>query len=149
MENTHKFSMEYNSYMAFENSPSLDQPEKPRTPMNRWFYLNRRSLLVLVLIAMVLLMILSGLAVGPALNSSQSGGLDGCLHAAQPDGKALAATVTIGSFSKTTDADGCFFFASLPPGNYLLTIKTTSQDMQVPVTIEANKAVGLGSITVP
>lgn len=143
--------------MAFENSPSLDQPEKPRTPIKRWFYLNRRSLLVLVVIVMILLMILSGLAVGPALKSAQPGGLDGCLHAAQPDGKLLAATVTMestnrfstGSFSSTTSADGCFFFASLPPGNYQLTIKTGSREMQVPVSIEANKAVGLGSITVP
>ena len=81
---------------------------------------------------------------------------DGCTKG-KPDGKLLAATVTMestnkfstGSFSSTTSADGCFFFASLPPGNYQLTIKTGSREMQVPVSIEANKAVGLGSITVP
>ena len=133
--------------MAFENSPSLADPEKPRTPLSRWLYLHRRSLLALVVVGGVLLLVVSGLAVGPALKSAQPGGLDGCLQTTA--GKPLVTDVTIGTFSRRTSADGCFFFASLPPADYQLVISATPHDLSVPVKIEANKAVSLGSITVP
>ena len=164
MEKPHKFSMApaiaspkgisvnfialvYNICMAFENSPSLNDPEKPRTPFSRWLYLKRRSLLALVVVAGVLLLVVSGLAVGPALQAARPGGLDGCLQT--PDGKPLVTTVTIGTFTRSTYADGCFFFASIAPGETQLVISTVPQAMLIPVKIEANKAVDLGTITVP
>ena len=133
--------------MSFEDSPSLDDPEQPNVPIGRWLQLHQRRLWALIGILAVILIMTAGLAVGPVLRPSQPGGLDGCLQT--PAGKALSATVTIGSLSRSTYADGCFFFISLPPGEYQLIISGSPHDLQIPVKIESNKATGLGTITVP
>ena len=131
--------------MAFENSPSLEEPEKPRINFKRWLYLNRRILLAVIGAVIVIALVIIGL-VSPTLHPAAAGGLDGCLQTSA--GKPLTTTVRIAAISRATSADGCFFFPGIPAGDYQLIISTAPRDVTIPVKIEANQAVGLGTITV-
>ena len=134
--------------MAFENSPRLDQPDKPGAPARPRFVLNRRGLLAVLGLALAFLLLAIGLAAAPKLRPAEPGGLDGCLQTQA--GQPLAnTTVSVGTNTRLTGADGCFFWASLPAGDYQMVITAQPQNKVVPVKIESGKAAELGTITVP
>ncbi len=134
--------------MHSERSPGFDQP-KPRMPRitTGWIKRHRRSLWALLAVIVVVDLLVLAVFLSPGMHE-EPGGLDGCV--ATTAGTPLQTTVQVGDQRRTTFADGCFFFAALPPGRHQLRIETaTGAISAVAVTIKAGEASGLGVITVP
>jgi hypothetical protein len=90
----------------------------------------------------------SGYYVFPSIFHQQPGGLDGCLLSAS--GQPVAAAVKVGDAERQTYSDGCFFFASLPPGNRQLSVMTsTGVVLTRTVRIIPDQAVALGTVQMP
>jgi hypothetical protein len=132
--------------MDFENSPPLNYSKKPPRSFKRWLEKNRRIILAIIVVLIVSLLTAVFLMIAPTLHPQPPGGLEACLLT--PGGKPVVTTVKIATFSRTTGLNGCFFFPSIPPGDYQLIISTTSRDVTVPIKIISNEAVDLESITI-
>lgn len=134
--------------MAFEDSPNLDGSTPARYQAGNWLFRYRRLILItvigltLLLAAFTLLAYLLGRP--PDLGV---GGLEGCLAAG--DGSPRVAEIRLAGYSKMTGADGCFFFAALPPGNYeMQVLLENGEAWSTPVEIVADQALNLGTLTV-
>jgi len=134
--------------VTFENSPSLDanstsgkKPPRLGAAKVRILLYSLMGLLVVIFLGVVF----SHLATRPS--ELPVGGLDGCVIS--PDGVPLVSSVEIGKQNKSTFSDGCFFFAAVPPGEYLITIKPSlGGEWSQKITILSGQAVALGEITI-
>ena len=133
--------------MSPEDSPTLEKAvaamEQAAAPV-----LPRRDTRRLLLrITIALCLVLLGVFIYRlATPRPANGGLDGCLRT--PDGAALTASVRIQNQPGVVGADGCFFFASLPPGAQILIVQLPGGDWQQPVTVLPGKAISLGDVVV-
>ena len=133
--------------MAFENSPLLGEPTPARLTFTSWVYKNRRIILALTVVAFVFGMAVFIIQILLVLHPAAPGPLDGCLATATGD--PLVTTVRIGTITRPTYDDGCFFFfPNIPPGKQELIISTPSGEVSLPVMIISDQAIALGTIVV-
>lgn len=131
--------------MSFENSPKVGK--RPRTPFDWHAWVRRHRLVLLGICGLILMgnLVFLSIQVAPVMLAPEPGGVDGCIVNAT--GQPLGAIVMVNGLSRHTFADGCFFFAHLPPGEQSLSVST---DMGIrwtqPVVIKSGKAVGLGTL---
>ena len=132
--------------MAFQNSPKLGNPTKPVLSLSGWLY-RLRYLMAGLTFLLVVVDILVVLIVRPDQIDATVGGMDGCLTDGR--GQPVAASVAIGDQVRSTTADGCFFFAQLPPGTQQLRVQVDGNVVYGQnVNILSGQAVGLNSIQV-
>jgi hypothetical protein len=136
----------YNHSMAFENSPRLDKPSVTQVSFWGRVYQFRRIILVLAVIVVLISSAALAILLVPAIYATPPGGLEGCLI--NTSGAPLVTTVRSGTISAATDANGCFFFPSLPAGGQQLIVTTPAREVNLPVTIVSNEATSLGTITI-
>ncbi|HWQ45695.1 MAG TPA: carboxypeptidase-like regulatory domain-containing protein [Longilinea sp.] len=75
------------------------------------------------------------------------GGLDGCFL--DPDGISITGSFQVGDQMKILDQDGCFFFATLPPGTYTGEVYHEGALLwQESIQIQSGEATGLGTVLV-
>lgn len=132
--------------MAFERSPGLDGTPRHRGLIT-WIFNHKRSMYIASAIASGLLIaMLTFLLIGNQQPDPVVGGLDGCITSANGP---VAATVKIADQTAVAQEDGCFFFASVPPGDHPLTLHLDDGSViQREVTIVPGQATMLGNITV-
>lgn len=132
--------------MAFENSPILGEDGVvERRSLRAWLALHRRWLIILA----ALFLLADAWLIVQLVRPAAPGGLDGCVVTAsgQP---VVSAIIRAGQVERMTFADGCFFFPSLQPGTYQVSIATDGEVVwSQPVTIISGQAVGLETIRVP
>ena len=132
--------------MAFERSPGLDG-----TPQHRglitWIFDHKRTMYIASAIAAGLLIaVLAFLLISSQPRDLVAGGLDGCI--VSPTDDPVAATARIADQTAATQDDGCFFFASVPPGDHTLVLRLDDGTVvQRKVTIVPGQATMLGNIT--
>jgi hypothetical protein len=82
-----------------------------------------------------------------AVTAPAPGGVDGCVTA---DNQPVSAMVWVDDLSRHTFANGCFFFATLSPGDHALRIVLDNgSEWAQPITIKSGHAVGLGTLRSP
>jgi len=133
--------------MAFEQSPKFgDDGIKSRQSLHGWLIKNERVLYVVTGILVLIVLGMSAYVLG--FFSGDPGGLDGCIVNAA--GEPVTGVAKVDLTQSNIAADGCFFFAELPPGNHELVIQSSEgSTFEQPVTIVSGQAVGLGVITMP
>lgn len=133
--------------MAFEQSPELGEGGiKSRQSLREWLVRNERALYVVTGILVLIVFGMSARVLG--IFSGKPGGLDGCIINAA--GEPVTGVAQVDLIQSNIPADGCFFFAELPPGNHELVIQTSSgPSFKQTVTIVSGQAVGLGTLTMP
>jgi len=133
--------------MAFERSPEFgDGGIKSRQTLRELLAKNERVLYAVTGILIVIVLILSARVLWGA--SAEPGGLDGCIINAA--GEPITGTAQADKSQSLISADGCFFFAELPPGEHELVIETSlGSSIKQAVTILSGQAVALGIITIP
>jgi hypothetical protein len=132
--------------MAFENSPSLDQPSETRpSSLKDRIYQNRRKWIMAGVIFAVLWLAGTGALFLLSSNVfSPPGGAEGYL--VTPTGQPAQALITISDVKVRTYEDGYFFFPELRPGEHEMIIETTYGVWRQPVIIISDQAVDLGKI---
>ncbi|MBP1467318.1 hypothetical protein EYB53_016515 [Candidatus Chloroploca sp. M-50] len=131
--------------MRSDANPRLPQPRPGLEHFNRdWFH--RRRFWIWGAVAGIVLLEL--LLVVWLLFPAAPGGLDGCL--ASPEGAPVMAMVTVGTQRKATYADGCFFFAELPPGRQQVVLEpVVGAPVRFEVEIVSDQALTLGTLMIP
>ncbi|NTU54970.1 MAG: carboxypeptidase regulatory-like domain-containing protein [Anaerolineales bacterium] len=133
--------------MAFENSPKLKNPSKPVRTFSGWVYSLRVALLGFTVLLVVFDFLFLAYKIEPDWFTRPSGGLDGCI--ATSSGAPVAATVWVDNNSRSTFEDGCFFFASLTPGEHQFQVQTEAGIVYIQtVDIPSDQAIGLGIIQI-
>jgi hypothetical protein len=133
--------------MSFENSPRLDEPDSNRLPFSSWVFKHRRLILAFTGLVLVFSVAIFVIQIRSALQAAVPGALDGCLETASGD--PLVTTVRIGSITRPTYADGCFFFfPNIPPGQQEMIVSLPSGELSIPVMIISNQATALGTVVV-
>jgi len=134
--------------MKLEKSPTLKDSLSPRSTPTLGELLSRYRWVLPVILGAILLLDAIALAfiMLNATGSPAVGGLEGCVQTAG-GAPVSAATLTVAGSSRQTYDDGCFFFATLPAGDYELLIDTEGGTWQESVSITAGQATSLGTIT--
>ena len=133
--------------MAFENSPRLDGKSSLKIGKTRNWISRNRIQIILVFAGIGILLI--GWNLLPAVIERSAtvkyGGLDGCLM--EGESSAAVRLVAILDQEKFTDEQGCFFFARVPEGEYMLKVQLNSSwEPVLPVEIKGGNATILGEI---
>jgi hypothetical protein len=133
--------------MAFEHNPEFGNGGiKSRQTLHELLVKNERILYSVTGILLVIVLVLSLRMSG--IFSGEPGGLDGC--AVNTAGEPVTGTAQVETAQALISADGCFFFAELPPGEHELVIKTSGgSSLSQLVEIISGQAVELGIIVVP
>ena len=133
--------------MAFEQSPEFrDGKIQSRWSVPEWLAKNQRVLFAVTGILVVIVLVMSARMLG--ISSGKPGGLDGCITSVA--GEPLTGNAQADHVLRSIPADGCFFFAELPPGEGELLIQTSNGLIKKQaVKIISGQAVGLGIITIP
>ncbi len=133
--------------MAFENSPNLHGSRAGRIPFRTWFYQHRRLIWALAGVVFLLWAALFAFSAWRVIQPPMPGALEGCL--VTPAGEPMITIVRIGTLTRPTYSDGCFFFfPQIPPGRQELVIATDSGEVRLMVTIHSDQATSLGTVTI-
>jgi hypothetical protein len=133
--------------MAFEHNPEFgDGGIKSRQTLHELLVKNERILYSVTGILLVIVLALSLYVTG--IFSGEPGGLAGCVVNAA--GEPVTGTAQVETTPALVSADGCFFFAELPPGEHELVIETSGgSSLSQLVEIISGQAVELGIIAIP
>lgn len=135
--------------MAFSESPKFSGGEIVSRPsLGSWMKKNRRWLLVIIAILVVVDSFVVSYASNPTAYQPEPGGMDGCLLTT--DGQPASGSVRVDGILRPIYLDGCFFFPSLSAGKHQFSVETgggvfLTQD----VTIPSGDAIGLGTLSLP
>lgn len=135
--------------MAFYESPKIEGGQiVSRSSLGGWIKKNRRWLLVLIAILLVVDGFVVSYASNPAAYQAEPGGMDGCLLT--PDGQPASGIVHVDDLSRPIYLDGCFFFPSLSAGQHQFSVETSDGIFLTRnVQILPGEAIGLGTLTLP
>jgi len=133
--------------MALEDSPELGKPSSTRVTFSGWFRKNKREISLLASVVVFVSLVVFFIEILPVFHPFAPGGLEGCV--ATKSGAPLVTTVRIGSVTRPTYDDGCFFFfPNISPGDHELIVALSSGEIILPIIIISDQAISIGTIYV-
>jgi len=135
--------------MAFENSPTLDDPsqEKPSS-LADWLAINRRKIYIALFAFLIIwsMIILVLFLTRPVSTADQHGGIDGTILTKNLD--PVSAEILINNEVIQNYDDGYFFVPDLPPGEYIMKVSSSEGTLESTVVIVTGQVNELGRLII-